>query len=125
VRDPREPSRLLGLVELQRGCVASSGDYERSFVVDGKRYHHVLDPRTGYPAEGLRGVTLVSEDAQAVNGLSVAAMVLGKQAGKKLLEETAGVEALLVDRDGDLWMTRGMRKRLVDLPSPEAGPLRR
>lgn len=120
VRDPREPARLLGLVELRRGCVASSGEYERYFFKDGKRYHHVLDPRTGYPTEGLRGVTLVSEQADAVNGLSVAVMVLGKS-GRKLLADSPGVDAITVDRDGELWMSRGMRKRLIALPSPGTG----
>lgn len=121
VRDPREPARLIGLVELRRGCVASSGDYERYFMANGKRFHHVLDPRTGYPAEGLRGVTLVSDQADAVNGLSVAVMVLGKLAGRKLVAESPGVDALIVERDGELWMSQGMRKRLVALPSPEIG----
>jgi FAD:protein FMN transferase len=125
VRDPREPERLLGLVELRRGGISSSGNYERAFVKDGKRYHHILDPRTGYPAQSLRGVTLVAEQAESVNGLSVALMVMGKLTGKRLLADSPGVDAIIVDRDGELWMSRGMRKRMVALPTPESAPLPR
>ncbi|MDA8110227.1 MAG: FAD:protein FMN transferase, partial [Betaproteobacteria bacterium] len=114
VRDPREPDKLLGVLEIRRGIVASSGDYERYFLRDGKRYHHVLDPRTGYPSEGPRGVTLVSENLEALDGLGVAIMVLGKRAGVKLIEQTRGLDALIVDRDGSVWMTPGMRARLHD-----------
>jgi thiamine biosynthesis lipoprotein len=111
VRDPRAPERLLGLVEIARGFVASSGDYERAFVHDGQRYHHILDPRTGWPAQGPRGVTVIGEDLAAVNGLSVAIMVLGKDAGIRLLRATPGAEALIVDRDGSVWMSAGFRAR--------------
>jgi thiamine biosynthesis lipoprotein len=109
VRDPRAPERLLGTVTLLRGCVASSGDYERFFERDGKRFHHILDPRSGYPAEGARGVTLVAPSIEAVNGLGPAIMVLGVAAGGKLIAATPGVEALIVDRAGELSMSPGMR----------------
>lgn len=109
VRDPRAPEQLLGVVEIKNGCVAASGDYERFFVRDGRRFHHILDPRTGYPAEGARGVTLVGPSAEAVNGVGPAIMVLGTQAGQKLIAATPGVEGLIVGRDGKLWTSRGLR----------------
>jgi thiamine biosynthesis lipoprotein len=108
VRDPRAPGKLLGAVSLRRGVVASSGDYERAFERDGRRYHHILDPRTGYPAQGARGVTLVAEKPEAVNGLGPAIMVLGLQAGKALVA-AAGAEALIVGAKGELWMSPGLR----------------
>jgi thiamine biosynthesis lipoprotein len=112
VRDPRAPQKLLGALELRRGIVASSGDYERYFERGGKRYHHILDPRTGHPSQGPRGVTLVAERLEAVNGLGVAIMVLGKEEGVRLVEATPGLDALIADRDGSVWMTKGMRARL-------------
>jgi FAD:protein FMN transferase len=116
VRDPRAPERLLGVVELQRGFVVSSGDYERYFIKDGKRYHHILDPRTGFPSTGPRGVTLVARDMEAVNGLSLAVMVLGTEAGVRLLTAAPGLDALIVNRDGSIWLSPGMRTRLRALP---------
>ena len=108
IRDPRAPGRLLGTVRLVRGCVASSGDYERGFVREGRGYHHILDPRTGYPAEGPRGVTLVAAHVAAVNGLGPAIMVLGAAEGKKLVAATPGVEALIVEREGEVWASPGL-----------------
>ena len=67
VRDPRAPDTLIGVLSIERGIVASSGDYERYFERDGRRYHHILDPRTGYPSTGVRGVTLVSERLDVVS----------------------------------------------------------
>jgi thiamine biosynthesis lipoprotein len=112
VRDPRAPQSVLGTLALRHGIVASSGDYERSFERDGRRYHHILDPRTGYPAKGPRGVTLVAERLEAVNGLGVAIMVLGRYEGVRLVETTTGLDALIVERDGSVWMSKGMRARL-------------
>lgn len=113
LRDPRVPEKLLGVLGIERGIVASSGDYERYFERGGRRYHHILDPRTGYPSTGVHGVTLVSERLEALDGLGVAIMVLGEKAGRRLVEATPGLDALIAGRDGSLWMTPGMRRRLA------------
>jgi thiamine biosynthesis lipoprotein len=112
VRDPRAPGELLGVLELTRGFVVSSGDYERYFERDGRRYHHILDPRTGYPSTGPRGVTLVTEDMELVNGLSAAIMVLGADAGRRLIAETPGLAGVIVERDGRVWVSPGLTDRL-------------
>ena len=112
VRDPRAPGELLGVLEVTNGIVASSGDYERYFERGGRRYHHVLDPRTGYPAEGARGVTLLAARLADANGMGVAIMVLGREEGARLVEATPGLEALIVDRRGAPWLSDGMRRRL-------------
>jgi thiamine biosynthesis lipoprotein len=111
IRDPRAPAKLLGVVELTRGFVASSGDYERYFVREGVRYSHILDPRTGRPAHGPRGVTLVSKRLEDVAGYGVAIMVLGAGEAKRLARERPGLDALVVDEHGELWTSPGMRKR--------------
>lgn len=108
VRDPRAPGELAGVVEVSRGFVASSGDYERYFERGGVRYHHILDPRTGEPARGAHGVTLVGERLEDVNGLGVAIMVLGRQEAERL---AARADIFMVD-DAGPWLSPGMQVRL-------------
>ncbi len=122
IRDPRAPEKLLAAVELTRGFVASSGDYERYFIRHGRRYHHILDPRTGYPTQGPHGVTLVADDVDQVNGLGAAIMVLGESAGRELILQTPGLDGLIVDRDGSLWVSPGLEKRLHFLEPPGSRP---
>jgi thiamine biosynthesis lipoprotein len=112
IRDPRQPARLLGRLDVKRGFVASSGDYERFFVRDGRRYHHVLDPRTGYPAGGPHGVTLVGDTLASVDGLGAAAMVLAPGAGRELLQREGAEQALIAGRDGQLWISPALQRRL-------------
>ncbi len=116
IRDPRAPQQLLATLDIQRGFVASSGDYERYFVRDGRRYHHVLDPRTGYPTQGPHGVTLVGEALESVNGIGAATMVLEAPAGRELIRRS-GVQALIAGRDRGLWITPSLRERLMAPPS--------
>jgi len=111
VRDPRAPERLLGVLDVERGFVVTSGDYERSFMRDGRRYHHILDPRTGYPAQGPRGVTLVGERLEDLNGLGVAIMVRGRDAGMRWIGAAPRADGLIVDADRSVWMTPGFRAR--------------
>lgn len=96
LRNPLAPDRLLGVVALSDGIVASSGDYERGFVRNGQRYHHILDPKTGLPTHGPHGVTLVARSVDDVNGLGAAIMVAGAEAGRRLLVPPAGVDALII-----------------------------
>lgn len=108
VRDPRRPVQVLGVLALRRGVIASSGDYMRCVERAGQRYHHVIDPRTGYPSQGAHGVTLLAESVDDVNGLGAAAMVMSDNAARTLFELMPGVQALVVRRDGSLWATPGL-----------------
>lgn len=112
LRDPRKPEQLLGMVALNDGFVAASGDYERFVVRDGKRLHHILDPKTGYPTQGPHGVVLISTKLELINGLGASIMVAGAKSGRACVEKTPGLDALIVDADNSLWLSAGMAKRL-------------
>ncbi|MDO8388540.1 MAG: FAD:protein FMN transferase [Polaromonas sp.] len=112
LRDPRQPDKLLGVVALSQGFVAASGDYERFVMHEGKRLHHILDPKTGYPTTGPHGVTLISDQLEAVNGLGTVIMVAGAETGRARVAGTPGLDALMVDADSRLWLSPGMALRL-------------
>jgi len=116
IRHPRRSDTLLATVALTRGWVVTSGDYERYFFKDGKRYQHILDPRTGYPAEGPQQVTLVSPDMKKVDGFSLAIMVRGETWGRELIARTPGLDGIIVDRRGRPWVSPGMKKYWLTAP---------
>ena len=83
----------------------------RNIIEDGVRYHHILDPSTGYPARsGLTSVTVVCDDGLNADGLSTACFVLGKDKAAKLLEKY-NADGLFVDDSGHVWLTDGMKER--------------
>jgi thiamine biosynthesis lipoprotein len=112
IRDPRAPQRLLATLDVRGGFVASSGDYERFFVEGGRRWHHVLDPRTGEPTQGVHGITLVADTLEGVNGFGAAAMVLGAAEGREFLRRIPGTQALIASADGSLWASEPLRASL-------------
>jgi len=118
IRHPRRGDVLLGTVELTQGWVVTSGDYERYFFRDGKRYHHILDPRTGYPTEGPQQVTLVANDIGRVNGYTLAIMVRGTAWGRDLIAQTPRLSGLIVDHAGQLWSSPGMENLWLAAPAP-------
>lgn len=111
VTDPLDPAKSVGVLTLDGGyCVSTSGDYERYVEVDGVRYHHILDPRTGSPARSdVAGVTIVTKDGFLSDALSTACFVLGQEEGQKLLEKY-DAEGLFVDHEGKVTMTEGIRQ---------------
>lgn len=111
IMHPREEGSYLGILSLAgEHYVSTSGDYERYVMVDGVRYHHILDPFTGYPAHsGLCSVTIVSDNGLLADALSTACFVLGSEQGLALAE-SYGAEALFVEEDGALYMTEGMEE---------------
>ncbi len=110
VQDPAsEVGEPLLSVAVRDGSVVTSGIYNRGFTVDGQYYHHILDPRTGYPCENeLASVTILSASSRQGDGLSTACMLLGLNAGLALIEGTAGVEAIFVTREGDVVCSSGV-----------------
>lgn len=106
---PREEGAFLGTVTLQgEWYVSTSGDYERYIEKDGVRYHHIMNPKTGYPADsGVLSVTILSKSGLLSDALSTACFVLGTEEGMKLAQEF-GAEALLVTKELEMIYTDGM-----------------
>ncbi len=111
VQDPRNRERLLGVLKITEGSISTSGDYERYFILNGKRYHHILDPRTGFSAEGCQAVTVLCSDPTDADAVSTAAFVLGPKKGLRFVEEME-CQGLIVDSRGKVVMTEKMRKLL-------------
>jgi FAD:protein FMN transferase len=102
VQDPRDPSRLFVTLALSGNrAVATSGDYQRYVDVDGVRYHHLLDPRTGWPARGVHSATVIAPTCALADAWATAAFVMGAEAGLAALEREPELEGVLVGIDAD------------------------
>jgi thiamine biosynthesis lipoprotein len=105
VQDPRDPKGIVAVAGLKDKVIVTSGDYERYFIQNDKRYHHLLDPSTGYPADKLRSVTIVASDATTAEAVSVSIFVMGAQKGLKYLESFPGIEGFVIDSTGKIFAT--------------------
>ncbi len=110
VRNPRGPEgSYIGVISAKDKAIVSSGDYQRYFEKDGVRYHHIIDPRTGYPADsGLIGTTIISELSIDADALSTATFVLGLEKGMELIERLEGVEAVFITNEKKIYITKGL-----------------
>jgi FAD:protein FMN transferase len=119
IRDPRgAPGDWFAVVQASDTSVSTSGDFVRFFVHDGVRYHHILDPRTGRPSQGLRSATVVTADATLADALSTALMVMGYARALALVSRLDGVECVLVDAQGKVHVSAGLSDRLVTRHPP-------
>lgn len=100
ITNPFNPEKLLAVVPLQQEAVTTSGSYEKFVVFDGKRYSHIINPATGYPATGLCSVTVFGPNAEAANGLSTSMMVLGQTNGLLLLKKYPDYSCVMITDDG-------------------------
>ncbi|MBC8183953.1 FAD:protein FMN transferase [candidate division KSB1 bacterium] len=118
IRHPRIENRRFGYFQMDNGSVATSGDYERFFFQDSIRYHHILNPGTGYPANECVSVTVQTEEAIYADGLSTAIFVLGPKMGMELVKKLTGVEAVILFlRNGELdWIVSSGLKNSFTKP---------
>lgn len=113
IRHPRQDGAILAWLDLADGeRVSSSGDYERYFEHAGRRYHHIIDPRTGYPSTGAQAVTLIHRDGAVADAGSTALMVAGPRDFARIAARLGVSATLMVDAQGQVLVTPGMRERL-------------
>lgn len=112
IRDPFRPDGApMGTLMLEDRIAVTSGVYERFAYMDGYRYHHVVDPRTGYPSKsGLVSVTLVGENGGALDAFATAALILGMEKSAPMLAEQ-GMDAVFVTEQGQVFVTRGLKRQ--------------
>ena len=123
IKDPRgDGDRIFAALDLRDSTFSTSGDYERFFLRDGRRYHHILDPDAGEPARGCRSVTIVARGAALADALSTGVFVAGPDAGMKLVERLPDVDAVIVTDRNEVLVSSGLTARLERLASPTDGP---
>lgn len=109
VKDPADLSSLRAVIEVCDKAVVTSGIYERGFTLDGVRYHHLLDPKTGMPVQnGLACVTVVTENSALADALSTACFVLGEEKARALLIGYLHTDALFIYQNGNVTYTDGL-----------------
>lgn len=108
ITNPLDKEAVFAIFPLTDGAVVTSGTYEKFIEIDGKRYAHIIDPRTGYPASGVSSVTVFSTNAEMANGLSTAVVVLGVEKGLKLLNQVKFVSGVIVDDNGKIFHTNNI-----------------
>ncbi len=122
IRDPRgDASQYFALIPLDDHAFSTAGDYERSYVVGGKRYHHILDPRTGYPATACRSVTVWAKTALQADEIDDAVFILGPQEGLALVESIEGVGAVVVDAKNEVWISKRLEHVVQITRAPTDG----
>jgi thiamine biosynthesis lipoprotein len=121
IRDPRGEG-VFAAMDLVDTTFSTSGDYERSFIDGGRRYHHILDPDTGQPAQGSRSVTIVTTRAVMADALSTGVFVMGPDAGMALIETLPDVEGVIVSDANEVRVSSGLRGRLEMLAAPTDAP---
>ncbi len=112
IQHPRKSGRLLGECYPANGAVSTSGDYERYFEKNNIRYHHILDPKTGWPANLARSATIITPDATLADALSTAVFVMGPEKGMALIESLPDVQAVIVNADGMVFTSKNFRGRI-------------
>jgi thiamine biosynthesis lipoprotein len=114
VQHPREHDKIVTVLELRDKYVSTSGDYERFVISEKKRYHHIIDPRTGKPSKGVISATLIGDKGAFIDPLTKIPFIVGPEEGMKIVRKF-GAEAIIVDEQGKVFMTDGI-KNLTDQP---------
>jgi thiamine biosynthesis lipoprotein len=115
VKDPKSKEEITGVISLKDKAISTSGNYENYFIIDGKRYGHLIDPKTGHPIDNkLLSVTVVAANAMATDALSTAIFILGKEVGKALIEKLDNVDAIIISEtdiaEQKIWISEGLKK---------------
>ena len=113
IRNPRKAGIMASLDVNDGESVFTSGDYERYFLYEGKRYHHILDPRTGYPASEFISVTIIAQDAALADAAATALFVAGIKDWKKVADQMGIGKAMVVESNGQIHMTPEMKPRML------------
>jgi thiamine biosynthesis lipoprotein len=123
VRDPRgkDANDYFALLEVEDHAFSTAGDYERGFVKGGRRYHHIIDPRTGFPATASRSVTIWAGDAFTADAIDDAVFILGPEKGLKLVDSLPDAGAVIVDEHNKVWISDRLKDKLHVLRPPTDG----
>lgn len=110
IKDPQNPESIKLTIFSEATSVVTSGIYERNFTQNGKLYHHIINPKNGYPAEtGLASVTVICSDSSKADSLSTALFCMGREKGLEFIESLKNTEAVFIENDGNTHISSGLK----------------
>jgi len=112
IQHPRDPEKIMARISVSDTAVTTSGDYEKFFIHQGKRYHHILNPRNGFPAEKCQSVTVLHNEGATADALATAIFVLGPEKGFSLCKKLKGVNCLIIDKRGKIIFSPSLKERI-------------
>jgi thiamine biosynthesis lipoprotein len=116
IQHPRESQNIITRISISDGAIATSGDYEKFFIHQGKRYHHILNPKDGFPAEGCQSVSMICKKGMMADALATAVFVLGPEKGYSLCQRLEGVNFLIIDKGGKHIFSPSLKDRVSFTP---------
>ena len=109
IADPNHSNQLFSYLDVTNMAVATSGNYEKFVMINGKRYSHTIDPRTGLPVSGIKSVTIITLNAEIADAMATPVMVMGLKAGLNLINQMKDIEAIVIDDTNAVYSSDNIR----------------
>jgi thiamine biosynthesis lipoprotein len=109
ISNPDAPKKVIGLLNVTDMALATSGNYEKYVWIDGKRYSHTIDPRTGLPVTGVKSVTIICPNAEIADAMATPVMIMGVRAGMDMINQISHLEAVIIDDDNTVYKSDLLR----------------
>jgi thiamine biosynthesis lipoprotein len=106
--NPVNKEKVFAFFPLIDSAVETSGNYEKYVEFEGIRYSHIIDPRTGYPAQGIASVSVFAKHTEIADALATGVFVMGIEVGLDLINQLEGIECIIIDLDGKIFMSKGI-----------------
>jgi thiamine biosynthesis lipoprotein len=97
IADPNSAGQIFSYMNITNMALATSGNYEKFILIDGKKYSHTIDPRTGLPITGIKSVTIISPNAEVADAMATPVMIMGIRAGLDMIDQIKDIEAIIID----------------------------
>lgn len=108
IADPDSAKLPFSLLNITNLAIATSGNYEKFVMIDGKRYSHTIDPKTGLPVHGIKSVTIISPDAEIADAMATPVMIMGVRAGLDLINQVKGLACIIIDENNKVYSTNNI-----------------
>jgi FAD:protein FMN transferase len=108
IADPNAASHPFSYLDITNMAVATSGNYEKFVMIDGKKYSHTIDPKTGLPVTGIKSVTIISSNAEIADAMATPVMIMGIEVGLDLINQVKGIACLIIDDDDKLYTSKNI-----------------
>lgn len=120
IANPKARNQLVAWMEINNMAVVTSGDYERFVILNGKKYAHIINPKTGWPVSGLQSVTIICADAELADALATAVFVMGEKEGLALINQLKGVECMMINEHDEIIKSESLQMYFYQQP-PKTG----